>query len=71
MKDFITNIFQTSIKWLLSCLIAIGSAYFAVETWVNSKVQAAENRVMFIRSLDMEHLNKRLDIIENLIRDKK
>lgn len=67
MKQFLIGIIQSSAKWLLSALVAVAGAYFAVETWVDTKVEAAEVRVMFIRKADMEHLNKRFDTIERLI----
>lgn len=70
MKDFISSILQSSIKWLIGALMSVGTAYFAVEAWVDTKVEAAENRVMFVRGLDMEHLNKRFDTIEKLLREK-
>lgn len=71
MKELLSSIFSTTIRWLISACIALGSAYFAVEAWVDTKVEAAEKRVMFIRGLDMKHLDQRFDTLEKLISEKR
>lgn len=64
MKDFITKVLETSIRWMVGALVGVGTAYFAVEAWVDGKVEAAESRVMVIRSVDMKHIDQRLDSVD-------
>jgi len=71
MRDLMASILGASVKWLIVALTSVGTAYFAVESWVDTKVQAAESRVMFVRGLDMEHLNKRFDTLETILREKR
>ncbi len=69
MKDFAIKLLASSVRWLIAVFVAVGSAYFTVEAWVDGKVEAAEQRVMQIRSIDINHLDKRFDTIERLIKE--
>lgn len=40
------------------------TGFIAVESWVDAKIDAAENKILEVRKIDMEHLNSRLVSID-------
>lgn len=58
-------------KGRVALALVVVSGVIAFDRWGDQKAYAVEERVMFIRGLDMEHLNKRFDVIEGLLRDSK
>lgn len=64
--------FFKAIAILSTILIGIGwSSFVAIDTLTTSKVKAATEQLKEIRSNDMEHINKRFDETQALIRELK
>jgi len=61
MVDFL---FQW-IKGIVAALSLVLTAWIWLITHIDSKAEAVEKRVMEIRQNDMEHLDKRLNSIDN------
>lgn len=71
MKGLIAFIFPTikAIVSVVAFMIGIGwAAYGAVKVIAHSEASAIEEKVIAVRSADMEHLNKRFDKLEELIK---
>jgi hypothetical protein len=61
-----------AVSAVVAFLLGLGwASYEAVSSIAKSEAGAVREEIKSIRTVDMEHLNKRFDKLEELIKDKK
>lgn len=74
MKPYLPFIFPAlkAILTVIGFMLGLGwGAYQAVSQIAKAEAGAVKDEIKEIRTLDMEHLNKRFDRLEELIKDDK
>ena len=72
MKQLLMFVFPTlkAILTVVGFMIGLGwGSYQAVSSIAKAEAGAVRDEIKVIRTLDMEHLNKRFDKLEELIKD--